>query len=94
MSKLLLGKIDVKKIVKSLLFEGKEGTYLDVVVWINDEEDKYGNIASIQQATKKDDPKIYIGNLKEYKPKEEKITPAQNTGLPNDESYQDDDIPF
>ena len=87
MSKLLTGSIDVTKIVKERLFKGEKGTYLNVSVWINDEEDKFGNIASIQQSTKKDEPKLFIGNLKEYKKPEDRITPDQNTGLPIDEDF-------
>ena len=87
MNRLLLGKIDVTKIDKERLFKGAKGTYLDIVVWINDKEDQYGQIASIEQSTGKDEPKIYIGNLKEFARKEdavEKITEKQNTGLEDD----------
>ena len=84
MSKLLTGSIDVTKIMKDRLFKGEKGTYLNVSVWINDEEDTYGNIASIQQSTKKDEPKIFIGNLKEFKRDEPKHSdPAELEG-PND----------
>jgi len=71
MSKLIKAKIDVKKIVKSKLFEGKTCTYLDVDIWINDKADRYGNNVSIQQQTKKDELKIYIGSGKTREKKEE-----------------------
>jgi hypothetical protein len=77
MSKLLKCKIDVTKINKSLLFKGAKGTYLDIDIWISEKTDNYGNDVSIQQQTKKDEPKIYIGNGKTYKPKE---TPPQASG--------------
>ena len=64
MSKLIKAKIDVTKIIKALLFKGAKGTYLDIDIWISDKEDQYGNNVSIQQQTKKDEPKIYIGNGK------------------------------
>lgn len=70
MSKLITAKIDVTKIVKSLLFKGEKGTYLDLIIWINDKPDKVGNDISIQQRTGKDDPKIYIGGGKFYVKKE------------------------
>jgi hypothetical protein len=50
--------------------------YLNVRVWVNDELDKYGNVASFQSnfkgATKED--KFYFGNLKESTPIEEAVT--------------------
>ena len=71
MGKLITAKIDVKKINKALLFEGKKGVYLDLIIWVNDEPDKYGNDISIQQKTDKDAPKIYLGEGKFYVKKEE-----------------------
>jgi hypothetical protein len=71
MSKMITAKIDVTKIVKSLLFKGQKGTYLDLIIWVNDQPDKFGNDISIQQKTGKDDPKIYIGEGKFYVKKEE-----------------------
>ena len=77
MARLLTGSLDVTKIIKEKLYKGKKGTYLNVSVWIEDNEDKYGNIASVQQQTKKGEPKIYLGNLKEYSPDIEKPTETQ-----------------
>ena len=76
MSQLLKCKIDVTKIIKALLFKGAKGTYLDIDVWISDKEDQFGNNVSIQQQTKKDEPKIYIGNGKIYKKKEAESGPT------------------
>jgi len=90
MSKLLTGSINLSKIDKSRLYKSEKGEmFLNVSVWINDELDNYGNIASIQQQVKKDELKIYIGNLKEYHKQEPKATEqsAQNQPEP-------DDLPF
>jgi hypothetical protein len=70
MNKLFVGKINLSKIDKTKLFKGKNGMYCDVAVWFSEEPDKYGNNLSIQQSTKKDEPKIYIGEAKFYVPKE------------------------
>lgn len=70
MSKLITAKIDVTKIVKALLFKGQKGTYLNLTIWQNDKPDQFGNEFSIQQTTKKDDPKIYIGEGRFYVKKE------------------------
>jgi len=92
MSKLLTGSIDVSKIDKSKLFKsattGK--TYLNISIWINDENDKYGNCASIQQSTKKGEDKIYLGNLKEFVPTVQAEEVATNSSQPE----PGDDLPF
>jgi hypothetical protein len=72
MSKLLKCKIDVLKIDKTRLFKGAKGTYLDIDIWILEKPDQFGSDVSIQQQTKKDEPKIYIGNgkIKEFENKQ------------------------
>lgn len=87
MSKLLYGSIDVTKIDKSkLVTTDKDGNpfkngaaYLNVSIWVNDDMDKYGHIASIQQSLSKEEREAgqkaaYIGNLKEYKSEEKAET--------------------
>ena len=64
MSKLINAKINLDKIKDDLLYVGEKGTYLDISIWLNDEPDQYGNDVSIQQSTKKDEPKIYLGQGK------------------------------
>ena len=71
MNKLFLGKINLSKIDKTKLFEGKTGKWMDVTVWFSEEPDEYGNNLAIEQSTKKGESKIYIGNAKFYIPKEE-----------------------
>ena len=62
--------------------------YLNVRVYVNDEVDKFGNIASFQSnfkgATKED--KFYFGNLKESTPMQQ---PVQANDVPSV-----DDLPF
>jgi hypothetical protein len=75
MNRPIKAKINLSKVDKTLLFKGEKGTYLDLVIWIKDEPDQYGYDVSIQQETKKDEPKIYIGNGKTWKPKEANSAP-------------------
>ena len=93
MSRLLIGKINVEAIDKTKLFKGKKGTYLDLVVWVNDEDDQFGNIASIQQGVSKEEreagTKIYLGNLQN--PGGAKPTTTDATA---DESEDSNDLPF
>ena len=66
--KLYFGKIDLKKLDPTKFFKSEKtgNIYADVTIWVNDEPDQYGNHISIQQSTKKDEDKIYLGNAKEY----------------------------
>lgn len=73
MSQLLFGSVDFSKLLElaksgnkafSKAANGK--IYLNLNVWVNDEEDQYGNSASIQtnfKAAQKTD-RVYIGNFK------------------------------
>ena len=100
MSKLLTGSIDLNKIDKTkIISTDKNGNpfengakYLNVVVWLNDEADKYGNNASIQISQSKEEREsgakaIYIGNLKE---------PQTRTNEPTStiSAQVADDLPF
>jgi hypothetical protein len=42
-------KLDVTKIVKTKLFKGEKGVYLDATIIMKDEPDDYGNIGMIVQ---------------------------------------------
>ena len=46
-------------------FEGKKGKYLDINVWVNEEEDSFGNKCSIQCYNKDTKQVTYLANLKE-----------------------------
>lgn len=74
---MLIGSIDLNKIDKTkIVSRDKDGKpflngakYLPIVLWVNDEPDKYGNDASIQISQSKEDREsgqksAYIGNLK------------------------------
>jgi hypothetical protein len=89
------GSIDFSKLLEQAKSGNKAFTknengkiYLNVRVYVNDEVDKYGNIASLQSnfkgATK--DDKFYFGNLKESTPMEAQV---EATDVPDV-----DDLPF
>jgi len=100
MSKLLTGSIDLNKIDKTKIVDrDKDGNlfqngakYLNVVVWINDEADRYGNTASIQISQSKEEREagakaIYIGNLKEPQGRTNEPTSTRTASVA-------DDLPF
>lgn len=90
------GSIDFSKLVEMAKAGNKAFTknengkiYLNVKVWVNDELDKFGNVASFQSAFKgaQREDKFYFGNLKESTPTEEKVTA-------NDVDINFDDLAF
>lgn len=95
MAQSFYGSIDFSKLLEQAKSGNKAFTknengkiYLNVRVWVNDEEDKFGNIASFQsnfKGAQKED-KFYFGNLKESKPTEE---PINSNDVPSV-----DDLPF
>jgi len=87
-------KIDVTKIDKSRLFEGKKGTYLDLSTFINiDEKDQYGNNGFISQSVTKEEREDgvetpILGNCRVF-------YTAGSTGYADNPGVQDDDdVPF
>lgn len=100
MSKLLTGSIDLNKIDKTkIVSTDKNGNpfengakYLNVVVWINDELDNYGNKASIQISQSKEEREAgvkatYIGNLKEPQSRNNEATSTRTASV-------EDTLPF
>jgi len=101
----MTGSIDLNKIDKSkVVTTDKNGNafsngakYLNVVVWINDEPDQYGNSASIQISQSKEEREqkvkaTYVGNLKEYSSEAPPLAPVK--GLETLAEKDDDDLPF
>ena len=69
MAMIFNGSIDVTKIDKTKLIKGAKGTYLNITFVVNDQEDNYGNRASIAISQSKEEreakqPKVYLGNAK------------------------------
>lgn len=74
MSKMLKLSIDLTKLgemsraehdaISTSQSNGKQ--YLNATVWINDENDQYGNIGSVQVWNKTTNEKSYVGNLREF----------------------------
>ncbi len=96
MAKLITASIDVTKIDKSRIIEGRKGgKYLSLTLWVNEEDDQFGNNVSIEQSQTKEErdansPKNYLGNGKEWRGNGGGVKkPAPATVIDDD-----DDIPF
>jgi hypothetical protein len=69
MAQLISASIDVSKISKDKLIKGDKGTYLNITISINDEEDNYGNVLTITESQTKEEreskaKKNYLANGK------------------------------
>ena len=90
-----LTKVDKSQIKEVTLKSGKIAKYLNLTMFVNDENDQYGNIASLslqqteEQRTAKE-PKTYVGNGKRVwadngttkTQNKETQTPAKEDDLP------------
>jgi|SRR5690606_27161831 len=106
MARMLIGSIDLNKIDKNkIVTTDKNGNpfdngakYLNVVVWVNDENDQYGNIASIQESISKEEREsgvkaTYIGNLKDLQTQSTNQEASTNS-KPQGSGVKDDDLGF
>ena len=88
-------KLDVTKLDKTAFFKGKSGTYVDLVLWANDEPDQYGNTHSVKQDMGKErrgEKTPYVGNAKPFG-NSVKVMPTQSNP-PVVEDDEGDCIPF
>ena len=69
MASIIATSIDLTKIPKDKIYEGKKGKYLPITITLNDELDQFGNQGPVvvQQTKEERDasiPKEYLGNVK------------------------------
>ena len=69
MASIIATSIDLTKIPKDKIIDGKKGKYLPITITINDETDQFGNQGPVvvQQTKEERDAKtekVYLGNVK------------------------------
>jgi len=69
MASIIAGSINLDKIDKAKIFEGKKGKYFPVTVVLNNEPGNYGDSGYIQTEQTKEErdakqPKTFLGNVK------------------------------
>ena len=67
MSTIVNASLDLTKVEKAKIIDGKKGKYINVTMFINDEADQYGNNASVIMSQTKEEreaktPRVYLGN--------------------------------
>ena len=98
MATIYSASIDVNKINKEKLFKGEKGTYLNVSIVVNDEEDQYGNIVAITENQTKEEReagegKVYLGNGKQVWSSDGNSASKQASEKPQVEE-EGDTLPF
>lgn len=97
--------IDVTKLDKKRFFQGKKGTYADLILFVDlDNVDEYGNNGSIKISAKKEETEQqrkelpYVGNAKIFwrgeGQQQSGQQPSQQSGQQANSENWDDDIPF
>jgi hypothetical protein len=80
-------KLDVTKIDKTKLFQGKQGTYLDAVIFLKDTPDQYGNNGMIVQSVSAEERTqgikgAILGNVKVMQPQAQQQPKTEPQDLP------------
>ena len=104
MASIMKANIDLNKIPKDKIYKGKKGSYLPIVITINDELGNYGDSGPIIVEQTKDErdakvDKVYLGNVKVVWTNGDNVAAAQRDGGPAPVqqaavAQADDDLPF
>lgn len=104
MASIIATSIDLTKIPKDKIIEGKKGKYLPITITINDEPDQFGNNGPVIVQQTKDErdakqDKVYLGNVKVVWTNGDNVAAAPRDGGPAPVqqaavSQANDDLPF
>ena len=89
MAKLISLSIDVTKISKDRLIQGKKGTYLNLTVSVSDDKDQYDNDVACWESQDKeererDTPRTFLGNGRVIWSGESKARPVVKQAVQTD----------
>ena len=105
MASIINFSIDLTKIPKDKIIDGKKGKYLPVTLTLNDELDNFGNNGPVIVAQSKEEreaktAKVYLGNAKVNWTNGQNVAPAPRDGQPQQRQAApapqavEDDLPF
>lgn len=85
MANIISASIDLTKIDKTKIYEGKKGKYYPITIVLNDEVGQYGDSGYIQTEQTKDErdaklPKTFLGNCKVVWTNGQNVAPAPREG--------------
>jgi hypothetical protein len=87
MASILKTSIDLTKIDKSKIIDGKKGKYLPITITLNDEVDQFGNQGPVVISQSKEEreskvDKVYLGNVQVVWTNGENVPAAPRDGGP------------
>lgn len=104
MASIINFSIDLNKIPKDKIINGKKGKYLPITLTLNDEVDQFGNNGPVIVAQSKEEReskagKVYLGNATVAWTNGQNVTPAPRDGQPQRQTASapaavEDDLPF
>jgi len=105
MASIINFSIDLTKIPKDKIIDGKKGKYLPVTLTLNDELDNFGNNGPVTVAQSKEEreaktAKVYLGNAKVNWTNGQNVNVAPRDGQPQRQAapapapVEDVDLPF
>ena len=109
MASIISASIDLTKIEKSKIYEGKKGKYYPITIVLNDEVGQYGDSGYIQTEQTKEErdakaQKSYLGNVKVVWTNGQNVTTTPKEGQPQQSNIdmlqsissatQEPDLPF
>ena len=102
MASIINFSIDLNKIPKEKIINGKKGKYLPITLTLNDEVDNFGNNGPVIVAQSKEEResksgKVYLGNATVAWTNGQNVAPAPKDGQPQQRQQQavvEDDLPF
>jgi len=106
MASIIKTSIDLTKIPKDKIIDGKKGKYLPVTITLNDELDQFGNQGPVIVSQSKEEregkvDKVYLGNVQVVWTNGENVPAAPRDGGPAPvqqaapaPAVADDDLPF
>jgi hypothetical protein len=104
MASIIKTSIDLTKIPKDKIIDGKKGKYLPITITLNDELDQFGNQGPVIVSQSKEEregkvDKVYLGNVQVVWSNGENVPAAPRDGSPapvQQAAVQtaDDDLPF
>ena len=101
MASIIKTSIDLTKIPKDKIYEGKKGKYLPITITLNDEVDQFGNQGPVIVEQTKEEreakvAKVYLGNVKVVWTNGENVAaaPREQQPQPAQQAPVVDDLPF
>jgi hypothetical protein len=104
MATIITSSINVSKIPKEEIIDGKKGKYVPITITINDDVDQFGQQGSVTLRQSKEqreskEPKVYLGNLNVVWTNGQNVEPAPRDNVQSAQTAHKpepvaDDLPF